>query len=137
VHQCESLYAQGRIQGAAERLLEFANAVHEDIRANMFIIDWFPGEFRCRAFRYCIQSLPSEFTHRCITMLERVGDEASNADKRDEAVAAYSTALSLGPTIPNAIMFKWVNMALKRGSALEASSAATKVCSPWWFEDGY
>ena len=130
VHQCESLYAQGRIQGAAERLLEFASAVDEDIRANKFILDWFLGEFRCRPLRYCIQSLPSEFTHRCITMLERVGNEASNADKRDEAVAAYSTALSLGPTAPDALMFKWANMMLKRGSAIEASSAATKVCSP-------
>ncbi|KAI9449372.1 hypothetical protein HD554DRAFT_2331399 [Boletus coccyginus] len=68
----------------------------------------------------------SEFTYQCITPLERVGDEASNADKRDEAIAAYSTALLLSPTIPNTIMFKWADMVLKPGSALEASSAATK-----------
>ena len=135
MHQCESLYAQARIQGAAECFLKFAHAVHEDVRANKFIIDWLTGEFRRRALRYCIQSLPSEFTHRCITMLERVGDEASNADKRDEAVAAYS-ALSLGPTVSNALMFKWADMILKRGSAIEASSTAIKVFSPrQWFED--
>jgi len=51
VHQCESLYAQGRIQGAAERLLEFANAVDEDIRTNKFIFDWLTGEFRGRTLR--------------------------------------------------------------------------------------
>jgi len=65
--------------------------------------------------------------HRCVTTLERVGDEASNAGKRDEALAAYSTALSLGATIPNTIMIKWANMTLKTGLAHEATSAATKV----------
>jgi len=62
--------------------------------------------------------------------LHRVGDEALDDGKRDEAVVAYSTALSLGPTVPNAIMIKWANLILERGSADEASSAATKVCSP-------
>jgi len=46
MHQCESLYAQGRIQGAAEYLLGFADVVHEDVRANKFIIGWLSGEFR-------------------------------------------------------------------------------------------
>ena len=46
MHQCESLYAQGRIQDAAECLLVFANAVHEDVRANKFIINWLSGEFQ-------------------------------------------------------------------------------------------
>ncbi|KAI9456188.1 WD40-repeat-containing domain protein [Boletus coccyginus] len=113
MYQCESFYAHGRIQGAVEYLLEFANVAHEDVRTNKFIIDWL-----------------TEFTHRCIAALEIVGDEASNADKWDEAITAYSTALSLGPTIPNTMMFKWANMALKRGSAREASSTATKFKVP-------
>jgi len=62
--------------------------------------------------------------------LERVGDEASNTGKRDEAVASYSTALSLGPAVPNTMVIKWANLILKRGSADEASGAASKVCSP-------
>ncbi|KAI9456181.1 WD40-repeat-containing domain protein [Boletus coccyginus] len=113
MYQYESLYAHGRIQGAAECLLEFANIVHEDVRANKFIIDWL-----------------TESTNRCITALETIGDEASNTDKWDDAVAAYSTALSLGPTVPNAITCKWANMILKRNSAYEASSAANKFKVP-------
>ncbi|KAI9455062.1 hypothetical protein HD554DRAFT_298615 [Boletus coccyginus] len=112
-HQYESLYAQGRIQGAAECLLEILNTVNEDVRGNKFIMDWL-----------------TELTPRCITALERVGDEASTAGKRDEAVAAYSTALSLGPSTPNTIMIKWVSMILKNGSAHEALSAATKFKVP-------
>jgi len=73
---------------------------------------------------------------RCITALERVGDEASNAGKQDEAVTAYSTALSLGPSIPNAVLMRWASIMLIRGSADGVSSAATKVCSLRWFKDG-
>ena len=61
--------------------------------------------------------------------LERIGDKASNIKKDDEAVAAYSTALSLGPSSPNTLLIKWANRMLIRGSAHEALSAASKVCS--------
>ncbi|KAI9573148.1 hypothetical protein HD554DRAFT_2035566 [Boletus coccyginus] len=70
------LYPQSRIQGAADCLLEFANTVND------------------------------EFIHRSITALEGAGDEASNIGERDEAVAAYFTALSLGPTVPEAVLMK-------------------------------
>ncbi|KAI9455059.1 hypothetical protein HD554DRAFT_2331643 [Boletus coccyginus] len=112
-YQCESLYTQGRIQAAAECLLEIVNTVNEDVRVNKFIMDWL-----------------AEFIPRCIMALERVGDEALNAGKCDEAAASYSTALSLGPTTPNAITMKWVNMILRNGSAHEALSAATKFKIP-------
>ncbi|KAI9457924.1 hypothetical protein HD554DRAFT_2331179 [Boletus coccyginus] len=112
-HQCESLYAKGHIQGAAECLLKFANTVNSDTRAEKAIIDWV-----------------ADFTHRCVTVLERMGDEASNTGNPDEVAAAYSTALSLGPTTPNAVLMKWTSIMLIRGSAVEASSAATKFKVP-------
>ncbi|KAI9454841.1 hypothetical protein HD554DRAFT_2042943 [Boletus coccyginus] len=112
-HHCESLYAQGRIQDATECLLEFTNTVNEDVRTNKVIIDWL-----------------ADFTHRCVTALERMGDEASNAGNPDEAVTAYSTALSLGLTTPNAVLMKWASIMLTCGSAVEASSAATKFKVP-------
>ena len=130
------MYAQGRIYDAAESLLEIANTVNEDIRGDKLIFDWLAGEFRRRAFGYSIQSLPSEFTHRCVTTLERIGDEASNIKNHDEAVAAYSTALLLSPSSPNNVLIKWASRMLVRGSAHEALSAAAKVCSPRWFEYG-
>ena len=71
----------------------------------------------------------SEFTHRCVTTLERIGDEASNTTKHDEAIAAYSAALLLGPSAPNSLLIKWASRMLIHGSAHEASSAAAKVCS--------
>ena len=71
----------------------------------------------------------SEFTHRCVTTLERIGDEASNINKHDEAVAAYSTALLLIPPAPNTVLIKWASRMLVRGSAHEVLNAAAKVYS--------
>ena len=60
--------------------------------------------------------------------LERDGDEASNTEKQDEAVSAYSTALSLSSSTPHTVLVKWANTILVRGSTNEAWSAAAKVC---------
>ncbi|KAI9571801.1 hypothetical protein HD554DRAFT_1826043 [Boletus coccyginus] len=113
MYRCESLYSRGCVQSAAECLLEFANTVPEDMRANKFILGWL-----------------ADFTQRCVTTLERVGDEASNAGKQDEAVAAYSTALALDPSIPNTVLMKWAIIMLIRGSADEVSTAAIKFNVP-------
>jgi len=51
MHQFESLYAQGPIQGAAECLLEIANTVDDGVRANKLIMDWLSGELWRRALR--------------------------------------------------------------------------------------
>jgi len=50
-HQCESLYAQGRIKGAVECLFELANTINEDVRlgANKVITDFVAGEFQRHA----------------------------------------------------------------------------------------
>ena len=60
-------------------------------------------------------------------MLERAGDEASIAEKRDEAVTAYSAALSLNPSKRNSVLVKWARMKLLDNSAHEALNAAAKV----------
>ena len=79
-----------------------------------------------------IYLLPPEFTNRCVTTLERIGDEASNVDKKDEAVAAYSAALSLSPSTSTSktVLVKWARVMLFRGAAHEALNNAIKVCFP-------
>lgn len=61
-------------------------------------------------------------------MLEIIGDEASNIKKHDEALAAYSTVLSLGPSTPNTALMKWANTVSIHGSVNEALGVAIKVC---------
>lgn len=62
--------------------------------------------------------------------LEIIGDEASNVKRHDEAITAYSAALSLSPLTPNAVLTKWASTILIHGSAEEALGAAAKVCFP-------
>ena len=49
MHQCESLYTQGRIYDAVESLREISDTVNEDTRGDKFIFDWLTGEFQRRA----------------------------------------------------------------------------------------
>ena len=60
-------------------------------------------------------------------MLEANGDEASKVEKYDEALAAYSTALSLHPSMSHTLRIKWGRLILVRGSANEALDVAAKV----------
>ena len=69
----------------------------------------------------------SDFTNRCASMLEAHGDETSKVEKYDEALAAYSTALSLSPSISRTLLIKWARLVLVRGSANKALDAAAKV----------
>jgi hypothetical protein len=68
--------------------------------------------------------------------LERIGDEASNIDKHDDAVAAYFTALLLRPSVPGTVLIKWATRMLIRGSAQDALGAVAKVCTSCWFGCG-
>jgi len=84
IHLCP-----GCIQGAVECPLEFANAVYEDVRTSLSLTGLsmsFGVAHSDSVSNRFLWSLPTD---------------ASNADKRDEAMAAYSTASSLGRTIPN------------------------------------
>ena len=62
-------------------------------------------------------------------MLEAHGDEALKVEKYDKALAAYSTALSLLPSISRTLLIKWVRLILVRGLANEVFDAAAKVPS--------
>ncbi|KAF8120437.1 hypothetical protein EV363DRAFT_1303168 [Boletus edulis] len=124
-HKCESLYAQGCIYDTAKCLLEVTENVSKDMGANQLITNWLAGWSWLHTLGYDTQSLPSEFTHRFVTTLERVGDEALNIGKHDEALAAYSTILSLTPS--NTVLIKWATTGLTLGSANEALSAAVRV----------
>jgi hypothetical protein len=127
MNQYESLYLQGCIYDAAESLLAIATTIGEDIRADKLVVDRLAGEFRRRTLKESIQSKASERTHQCATKLERVGGEASNAEKHDEVVSTYSTALSLSPSTPHTVLVKWASVMLVRGSTNEALNAAAKV----------
>ena len=76
-----------------------------------------------------IHPLVSVFKQRCVVALESIGDEASKVENRDQALRAYSVALSLGPPSPNDLLSKWARLMLVHGSPNKTLDAATKVCS--------
>jgi hypothetical protein len=49
--------------------------------------------------------------------------KASNVEKHDDALAVYSTLLSLTPLTPNTVLTKWASAMLIRGSTNEALRA--------------
>ena len=126
-HHCETLYAEGRIVAAAESLLEVTNDLSEGVRANKLLMDWLTGECRCRVSAGSTQCPSTDFTNRCTSTLELIGDEASNVEKYDEALIDYATALSLSSSAPNAILMKWAKLVLTHGTLNDALSTATKV----------
>ncbi|KAF8448832.1 WD40-repeat-containing domain protein [Boletus edulis BED1] len=112
-HQCEVLYAEGHIIDAAASLLELANTISEDARANELIMNWL-----------------AEFTYRCASTLENTGNEALNALKHGKAIAAYSAALSLSQSTSSNLLIKWANTMLSCGTATGALGTAAKFKCP-------
>ena len=65
--------------------------------------------------------------HKCVAALEQIGDEASRTRKDDEALAAYTAALSLCPSSPNALLNRWVRTMLFHGSTNKILDGAREV----------
>ena len=59
-----------------------------------------------------------------------MGDKASDAENFDEAVSAYSTALSIDHSFLLTTLNKWARIVLLRSSGIEAWGAAAKVLLP-------
>ena len=83
-----------------------------------------------------VHPLVSVFKQRCVIALESIGDEASKVDNHDQALRAYSVALSLGPPSPNHLLSKWARLMLLHGSPNKTLDAASKVCSTSCFNYG-
>lgn len=61
--------------------------------------------------------------------LEDLGDTAMSAERHDDAIALYSTALSLNPSVPQRLFLKRSKAYVAMGSWLEALDDADKVRS--------
>ena len=130
LRDCEALYLGGYIKDAGESLIELLDTAYEVIRAHESLADRTAGELRCRRSEERLIFLSSEITRKCVSELDIYGDKASHAMKHDEAVAAYSTALSLSIQASDTVLNKWARIILIRCSASEALGAAATVCFP-------
>ncbi|KAF8129810.1 hypothetical protein EV363DRAFT_1417516 [Boletus edulis] len=80
-----------------------------------------------------------DFKQRCSEKLEHLGDKAVNVERYDDAISRYSTALSLIPSSPQAILIKRSKARLATGAWKQALEDANQVItldpsSPWGYE---
>ena len=47
-HECEILYADGRVIDAANSLLDITKSVNDDVKSDVIIMDWLSGVLRRR-----------------------------------------------------------------------------------------
>ncbi|KAF8550350.1 TPR-like protein [Imleria badia] len=90
---CEDLYASGRAAEAAEALRKITGTFGEEIRASKVTADWV-----------------MDLKRKCIDTLELLGDTALESAEHDNAIAGYTSALSLDPSKP-------INILVKRSKA--------------------
>ncbi|KAI6045486.1 hypothetical protein EDC04DRAFT_2598785 [Pisolithus marmoratus] len=118
---CETLYAEERTTEAVEILLNIIRTSDEDVRGSKETSDWI-----------------TDFTKKCATRLEDVGDEVPRSVEHDNGLPQYSTALSLGPPSPAGLLIKWSRDRAGKGlweDALQYANDAVKVdpSCPWGY----
>ncbi|KAI6094201.1 hypothetical protein F5141DRAFT_1070226 [Pisolithus sp. B1] len=119
---CEILYAEQRTAEAVETFLSVARTSEEEIQGNHAIVDWI-----------------ADFTKKCATTLERVGDEAFRSVNYDDAITQCSAALSLGSPSPTGLLIKRSRARAAKGlweDALRDANKAVKAepTYPWGHE---
>ncbi|KAF8555025.1 TPR-like protein [Imleria badia] len=118
---CDALYISGRTKAAVECFHRMKSELGEK---TMY------GEHRDWAL---------DFSQRSFKELEHLGDTAVDAQRYDEAISHYSTALSLDPPSPQDILTKRIKACVATGSWKEAADNANQLItldpfSPWGYE---
>ena len=86
------------------------------------------------AYRGDLSDHFSDSRQRLSTKLEHLGDIAAAAQRLDEAISVYSSALSLEPAAPSGLLVKRSKVYVAKGLWGKALNDANEVCSlflPW------
>ncbi|KAI6030208.1 hypothetical protein EDC04DRAFT_3091788 [Pisolithus marmoratus] len=122
-HLCETLYTEGRTTQAMEILLNIIRTSEdEEIQGSKATVEWI-----------------ANFTKKCSTAPEDVGEEASGSANHGDELSQYPTALSFSPPSPAVQLIKWSTARAAKGlweDALEYANDAMKVdpSCPWGYE---
>ena len=111
----EHLEATDRIADAVECFHQMTSELGEKID-----LEWVLGKWTCI-------SVLSDFRQRAGEKPEDLGDTAAAAQRYDEAISLYTTALSLKPRSPQAILVKRSKMYMAVGSWERALEDANQV----------
>ncbi|KAF8547907.1 TPR-like protein, partial [Imleria badia] len=120
-YHCEELYDAGRVEEATETLLKILNTFSEGMRSSKVTADWV-----------------MDLKRKCIDALEALGDTADSSGEHDNAIARYTSALSLDPSNPIDIFLKRSKARASKGLWEDALMDANEVIQrdPLWYR-GY
>ena len=98
----------GQITAATECFHQMNSELSEEVKLRAEREKWVVGECSCIPCWYSRLSVYFllEFRQRLFTKLEHLGDTAMNAQRLDEAISAYSSALSLEPAASSRLLVK-------------------------------
>ena len=106
-------------------LLNILNTFREEIHANEATAEWVMGERHVNWVG--VVNVFSDLKKKCVEMLEALGDTAFSSGERDEAIARYTSALSLSPSDPIDILVKRSTTRASKGLWEDALADANEV----------
>ena len=118
-YHCEDLYAAGRVEEATVALLK--------IHASEVTAEWVMSRYR-DAYQVDANNVCSDLKKKCVEMLDGLGDTALRSGKHNEAIAWYTSALSLNPSNPIEILVKRSGARASKGLWEDALTDANEVC---------
>ena len=128
---CDHLEILGQIIAATECFHQMDSELGEEVKLHAEHAEWVVGECSCIPCWYSRLSVCFllDFRQRLFTKLEHLGDTAMNAQRLDEAISAYSSALSLEPAAPSGLLIERSKAYVATSSWEKALNDANKVCS--------
>ena len=128
---CDHLEILGQIIAATECFHQMDSELGEEVKLHAEHAEWVVGECSCIPCWYSRLSVCFllDFRQRLFTKLEHLGDTAMNAQRLDEAISAYSSALSLEPAAPSGLLIERSKAYVAMSSWEKALNDANKVCS--------
>ena len=121
----------GQITAATECFHQMNSELREEVKLHAEHAEWVVGEC-CRIpcwYSRLSDCFLLDFRERLFTKLEHLGDTAMNAQRLDEAISAYSSALSLEPAASSGVLVKRSKAYVAIGFWEKALNDANKVCS--------
>ncbi|KAF8546059.1 WD40 repeat-like protein, partial [Imleria badia] len=104
-HLCEALYAAGRTKDAVECFCKM-----EETRLHGEHLEW-----------------AHDFSKRSFNVFKHLGDTAVDAQRYEEAISHYSTALSLNPPSPQDVLAKRIKAFMATGCWKQAADDANQL----------
>ena len=120
-----------QVTAATECFHQMNSELGEEVKLHAGRAKWVVGECSCISYWYSrlFVCFLLDVRQRLFTKLEHLGDTAMNAQRLDEAISAYSSALSLEPAASSSLLIKRSKVYVAKILWEKALNDANEVCS--------